>query len=101
MNKMTQDGIDKERIQEVEDFIAGKVAAPPPQKAPPALPTIDPKLNKYVKMLKMHIPKQAVMNKMTQDGIEKSKIQEVEDFIAGKVPPPVASSPPPAVPTID
>merc|ERR1712048_43335 len=60
-NKMRQDGLDPDdRWQEIQDFLDGKakpVAAPP--KAAPVVPAIDPKLEKYVKMLKMKIPEHA------------------------------------------
>jgi hypothetical protein len=36
-----------------------------------------PELEKYMKMMKMHIPPHAVKNKMRQDGLEEERMQEV------------------------
>ena len=64
---------------EIEDFVAGKVPATSETQTapPPATPSLDPKLQKYAKMLKMHIPKHAVINKMRQDGVEEERFQDV------------------------
>merc|ERR1712062_812851 len=89
-NKMRQDGVEEERMSEVEDFMAGKPAKRSPSSQPVEAPKLDPKLEKYKKMVKMHIPKHAVENKMRQDGIDPSRYEEIEAFLSGK---PIAKKP--------
>ena len=57
----------------------GKASVPTPALAPAtrAGPKLDPALEKYAKMLKMRVPKPAVMNKMKKDKIDPARINEV------------------------
>jgi len=84
MNKMSQDGVPSERIAECEALLAGKSPKPTPAPIPQSDSALDPALMKYVKMLKMKIPRQSVLNKMKQDGHAESRITECEAFIEGK-----------------
>ena len=56
-------------------------AAAQPAAAAPAEPFLADELKKYLKMMKMHIPNHAIENKMRQDGIDVSRMEEVSSPI--------------------
>eukprot|EP00494_Astrolonche_serrata_P031419 UN31688 len=110
LNKMKQDGIDPARFPELEGKPKKGVTFSPVAAVPVTLskPSSDnnssnnndnkpkeiPKeLKKYARMLKMNIPKNAVQNKMKQDGLDPSRICEIDGTPPKPAAPPAASNP--------
>ena len=101
---MTKDKIDPKRFLEVL-----RCAAKPPPSLKAAKPELPKELKKYYSMLKVHVPEQSVINKMRQDKIDPSRLEEIKTYIANLkafesgAPPPGAPGPPPAAakPTLD
>ena len=63
----------------------GKVSVAKTAPAPATVaPSLDPTLEKYVKMLKMRVPKPAVMNKMKRDKIDPARMSEVTKYLENK-----------------
>eukprot|EP00494_Astrolonche_serrata_P004997 UN05012 len=102
-NKMKQDGIDPGRYAEIESFINGASAPTgptggghPPAKRVPEPPKLADDLQKYLRMVRMKIPRNAVENRMQTDGIDRARYQEIEDFMNGKSAAPAPPKPAPA-----
>jgi ubiquinone/menaquinone biosynthesis C-methylase UbiE len=101
--KMTQEGLAE---SEIDDFFAGKISnepaavvtAPAATEAPaPTAGAVNERFEKFFKMQKMHLPDGAIRQKMTQEGLSET---EIDDFFAGKVSnaAPAASAAPTAAP---
>jgi hypothetical protein len=101
--KMTQEGLAE---SEIDDFFAGKISnepaaavmAPAATDAPaPTAGAVNERFEKFFKMQKMHLPDGAIRQKMTQEGLSET---EIDDFFAGKVSnaAPAASAAPTAAP---
>merc|ERR1719354_494664 len=58
-----------------------RVASPPAKEVEPELP---PELMKYWRMLKNRVPKNAVLNRMTQDKVDHSHLEQIENHLNGK-----------------
>ena len=85
--KMRADGLDPSLLDSVA------AAAPPPAAAPAApAASVDPRLAKYQRMLKMHLPRGAVEQKMRVDGLDPSLL----DSVASAAPPPATAPPAPS-----
>ena len=84
LNKMKQSGVAQAVLQKFE--LTGELPPPPSGGAAPAAasPTPNDGLDKYRKMIKMNIPKAAVVNKMKQSGVDKAIIQKYE--LTGELP---------------
>ena len=70
----------------MEDFLNGKSSRPAPQieKVPTndsPQPTIAEELKKYARMLKMKVPKPAILVQMRKDKIDESRIDEVPNIV--------------------
>uniref|UniRef100_A0A7S2S8L7 Uncharacterized protein n=2 Tax=Rhizochromulina marina TaxID=1034831 RepID=A0A7S2S8L7_9STRA len=76
------------------------MGAPPPPPPAPAQPSImdDPTYSKYFKMLKMHVPKPAIMFKMEAEGLDSSVLDMFDPDNPGGAPPRAAAPPPPGPP---
>ena len=84
--KMRVDGMDPSLLD------GASAAAPAAPEAPPAAPSGDPRLAKYERMLKMHLPRGAVEQKMRVDGLDPSLLG------GGAAAAPAVPAPPPAAP---
>jgi len=86
INKMKQSGVESSIIMKYElsgnlpDPPSGGAAAPVPAAAAP----VDDGLDKFRKMIKMKVPKPAIINKMKQSGVESSIIMKFE--LSGNLP---------------
>eukprot|EP01083_Nonionella_stella_P007963 22917_1 len=97
VNRMKQGGIDINIIQKYEltaQLPPPASGAPIPAPAPLPTASVDDGLNKYRKMIKMNMPKQAIVNRMKQGGIDINIIQKYE--LTAQLPPPVSDAPIPA-----
>ena len=50
---------------------------------PAVEPELPPELMKYWRMLKNKVPKNAILNKMTQDKVDHSHLEEIENHLNG------------------
>ena len=88
INKMKQDKIDSGIIMKYEltgNLPAAPSSAPNPAPAPiPVAAVVDDGLDKFRKMLKMKVPKAAIVNKMRQDKVDNGIIMKFE--LTGNLP---------------
>lgn len=74
-NKMTQEGLDPAILDKAEDELIPLHDAPPAADEGPKVAVAEhPKYAKFFKMLKVGLPKDAVKNKMTQEGVDASML---------------------------